>query len=148
MFAAGLLNWSLISFVNLVTSLLLRFNAPKRGNVLVLDLNKANLQGHLVEIVACINSILFVSARIKCHMTQHMIVSSPYCCKIIFFFVPCISFAAGFRFRGRVLSLWFILIYSAFVIILQAIFITLSGTRDSQWTIADAWWIKLLGLME
>ncbi|MCD7466564.1 hypothetical protein HAX54_003378 [Datura stramonium] len=29
--SAGLLNWSLISLVNLVSSLLLRFTAPKRG---------------------------------------------------------------------------------------------------------------------
>ncbi|PIN07686.1 hypothetical protein CDL12_19746 [Handroanthus impetiginosus] len=81
---AGLMNWSLISLINLVTSLLLRFNAPKRG----------------------------------------------------------------FRLRGRVLSLWFVFIYSAFVILLQVIFLTLSATRDSQWSIADAWWIKLLGLMK
>ncbi|KAI3449584.1 hypothetical protein Pfo_006249 [Paulownia fortunei] len=81
---AGLLNWSLISLINLVTSLLLRFTAPKRG----------------------------------------------------------------FHFRGRVLSLWFVFIYSAFVIILQLIFCTLCATLDSQWSIADAWWIKLLGLMK
>ncbi|XP_075500886.1 piezo-type mechanosensitive ion channel homolog isoform X1 [Primulina tabacum] len=30
-FAAGLLNWSLISFIHLVTSLVLQFNIPKRG---------------------------------------------------------------------------------------------------------------------
>lgn len=33
-FAAGILNWSLISFINLTTSLVLRFTAPKRGTAL------------------------------------------------------------------------------------------------------------------
>ncbi|KAI3472681.1 hypothetical protein Pfo_030830 [Paulownia fortunei] len=80
---AGLLNWSLISLINLVTSLLFRFTSPK----------------------------------------------------------------TGFLYRGRVLSLWFVFIYSALVIILQVIFLTLCATLDSQWTIADAWWIKLFGLM-
>lgn len=32
-FAAGLLDWSLISLINLVASLLFRFAGPKRGNV-------------------------------------------------------------------------------------------------------------------
>ncbi|CAA0832071.1 Piezo-type mechanosensitive ion channel homolog [Striga hermonthica] len=78
---AGLLNWSLISLVNLVTSLLLRFTASKRG----------------------------------------------------------------FQFRGRVLSLWFVFIYSAFVIVLQIIFCIQCAM---QWSNVDAWWIKLLGLMK
>lgn len=43
--AAGMLNWSLISFINLTTSLVLRFSAPKRGtSSLYLDLNKATYQ--------------------------------------------------------------------------------------------------------
>ncbi|KAL3647917.1 hypothetical protein CASFOL_008885 [Castilleja foliolosa] len=78
---AGILNWSLISLVNLVTSLLIRFTAPKRE----------------------------------------------------------------FQFRGRVLSLWFVFVYSAFVIALQVIYCILCATQQS---IADAWWIKLLGLMK
>ncbi|PIN26071.1 hypothetical protein CDL12_01176 [Handroanthus impetiginosus] len=63
-------------------------------------------------------------------------------------FVLPLLLLTGFRLRGRVLSLWFVFIYSAFVILLQVIFLTLSATRDSQWSIADAWWIKLLGLMK
>ncbi|XP_041993194.1 piezo-type mechanosensitive ion channel homolog [Salvia splendens] len=81
---AGLLNWSLISFINLTTSLVLRFTAPKRG----------------------------------------------------------------FRFKGRVLSLWFVFIFAVFVIFLQVVFLTLCATRDPEWSMADAWWIKLLGLMK
>ncbi|KAL3626048.1 hypothetical protein CASFOL_029597 [Castilleja foliolosa] len=77
----GLLNWSLISLINLVTSLILRFCSPK----------------------------------------------------------------IGFRYRGRLLSLWFVLIYSVFVIILQVTFLILCATLDSRWT--DAWWIQFIGLM-
>ncbi|GFQ02354.1 piezo-type mechanosensitive ion channel homolog [Phtheirospermum japonicum] len=50
-----------------------------------------------------------------------------------------------FQFRGRVLSLWFVFVYSAFVIVLQVIYCILCATQQS---IADAWWIKLLGLMK
>ncbi|KAK4408031.1 Piezo-type mechanosensitive ion channel [Sesamum angolense] len=80
---AGLLNWSLISLINLVTSLLFQFTFPKRG----------------------------------------------------------------FRFRWRVLSLWFVFIYSVIVIVVQVIFLTLCAILGSRWSIQDAWWIKLFGLM-
>ncbi|KAH6827652.1 piezo-type mechanosensitive ion channel component [Perilla frutescens var. hirtella] len=53
----------------------------------------------------------------------------------------------GFRYRGRVLSLWFIFIYSALVIISQVIFLILCAILDWKWTVAGAWWIKLIGLM-
>ncbi|KAL6502839.1 hypothetical protein OROHE_024007 [Orobanche hederae] len=80
---AGLLNWSLISLINLVTSLIFRVTYPK----------------------------------------------------------------IGFRYRGRVLLLWFALICSGFAIILQVAFLIICTTSDPRWSIADAWWIKLLGLM-
>ncbi|KAL7126558.1 hypothetical protein ABFS83_14G196300 [Erythranthe nasuta] len=80
---AGLLNWSLISLIHLVTSLLFRFTSPK----------------------------------------------------------------TGLRYRGRLLTLWFIFIYSALVIILQVGFLILCAILGSEWSIADAWWIKLFGLM-
>ncbi|XP_073309435.1 piezo-type mechanosensitive ion channel homolog isoform X2 [Primulina huaijiensis] len=80
---AGLLNWSLVSFIHLVTSLVLQFNIPK----------------------------------------------------------------SGFRFRGRVLCLWFVLMYSVLVILLQVIFLTLWAIPNSQWSGKDAWWIKLFGFM-
>ncbi|KAK6120115.1 hypothetical protein DH2020_046151 [Rehmannia glutinosa] len=70
---AGLLNWSLISLINLVASLIFRFTSPK----------------------------------------------------------------IGFRYRGRDLALWFALIYSGFVIILQVTFLILCATLDSRWSIAD-----------
>ncbi|KAK4418229.1 Piezo-type mechanosensitive ion channel [Sesamum alatum] len=81
---AGLLNWSLISLINLLTSLLFRFTAPKKE----------------------------------------------------------------FRFRRRNLSLWFVFIYSSFVILLQVLFLSICASLDPQWSIADAWWIKLLGLIK
>ncbi|KAG8370694.1 hypothetical protein BUALT_Bualt13G0010000 [Buddleja alternifolia] len=80
---AGLLNWSLISLVNLVTSLLFLYTSPKRG----------------------------------------------------------------LQFKGRVLFLWFIFIFSALVIIVQLVFLALCAILGSQWSTADAWWITLLGLM-
>lgn len=48
-YAAGLLNWSLISFVNLTTSLVLRFTAPKRGRALAFGLE---LLRHIVTVIA------------------------------------------------------------------------------------------------
>ncbi|KAK4407093.1 Piezo-type mechanosensitive ion channel [Sesamum angolense] len=81
---AGLVNWSLISLINLLTSLLFRFTAPKKE----------------------------------------------------------------FRFRRRNLSLWFVFIYSSFVILLQVLFLSICASLDPQWSIADAWWIKLLGLIK
>ncbi|KAL2507716.1 Piezo-type mechanosensitive ion channel-like protein [Forsythia ovata] len=81
---AGLLNWSLISLINVVASLLFRFTAPKRG----------------------------------------------------------------FRFRGRVLSVWFVLMYSVLVIISQVIFLIVWAILDSQGIFADFWWIKLIGFMK
>ncbi|KAL8513510.1 hypothetical protein ACS0TY_012829 [Phlomoides rotata] len=80
---AGLLNWSLISLINLVASLVFRFTSPK----------------------------------------------------------------TGFRYRGRAQSLWFVFIYSVVVIILQVIFLILCAILDWRWTVVDAWWIKLFGLM-
>ncbi|CAA0828575.1 Piezo-type mechanosensitive ion channel homolog, partial [Striga hermonthica] len=78
----GLLNWSLISFISLLTSLIFRFASPK----------------------------------------------------------------IGFRYRGRFL-LWFSLVFSVVVIILEVTFLILCSTLDSQWSIANAWWMKLFGLM-
>ncbi|XP_047959723.1 piezo-type mechanosensitive ion channel homolog isoform X1 [Salvia hispanica] len=80
---AGLLNWSLISFINLVASLIFRFTFPK----------------------------------------------------------------TGFEYGGRVLSLWFVFIYSAVVITSQVIFLILSAVLDRRWTVPEAWWIEFIGLM-
>lgn len=55
--------------------------------------------------------------------------------------------SAGFQYGGRVL-LWFVFIYSALVIISQVIFLILCTILDWRWTVADAWWIKLIGLMK
>ncbi|CAL5433099.1 unnamed protein product [Camellia sinensis] len=82
--AAALLNWSLISFVDLVAFLLIRFTAPKRG----------------------------------------------------------------FRFRGRFLLLWSIFIFSLLFILAQVIFLILWAIEDGNWSMGDAWWAKLIGLMK
>ncbi|OIT06221.1 piezo-type mechanosensitive ion channel-like protein [Nicotiana attenuata] len=81
--SAGLLNWSLISLVNLVSSLLLRFTAPKRG----------------------------------------------------------------FRFKGRVL-LWFVFLFSVLTVLLEVVFLIVSAILGAEWALADAWWMKLIGLMK
>ncbi|XP_073315003.1 piezo-type mechanosensitive ion channel homolog isoform X1 [Primulina huaijiensis] len=80
---AGVMNWSLISLINLMISLFFRFTTPKRG----------------------------------------------------------------FQFRGRILSLWFLLIYSALVVCLQVVFLIVQAIMGSSWSFADTWWIKLMGLM-
>ncbi|XP_071923993.1 piezo-type mechanosensitive ion channel homolog isoform X4 [Coffea arabica] len=81
---AGLLNWSLISFINLVASLVIRFVARKRG----------------------------------------------------------------FRFRCRNSLLWCIFLFSLIVIFSQVTFLVISAIMGSEWTVADAWWMKLIGLMK
>ncbi|XP_057474427.1 piezo-type mechanosensitive ion channel homolog [Actinidia eriantha] len=80
---AALLNWSLISLVDLVAFLLIRFTAPKKG----------------------------------------------------------------FRFRGRSLLLWSTFVFSLVVILAQVIFLILWTVGNGKWSIGDAWWAKLIGLM-
>lgn len=80
---AGILNWSLISFIDLAASLFIRFAAPKRG----------------------------------------------------------------FRFRGRVLFLWFIFVFSLCVILSQVIFLVIWAHVDSEWKVGESWWLKLFGFM-
>ncbi|KAF5930355.1 hypothetical protein HYC85_031228 [Camellia sinensis] len=82
--AAALMNWSLISLVDLLAFLLIRFTAPKRG----------------------------------------------------------------FRFRGRLLLLWSVFLFSLLIILVQVIFIILWAMVNVKWSIADAWWAKLIGLMK
>ncbi|KAL0370555.1 UNVERIFIED_CONTAM: Piezo-type mechanosensitive ion channel [Sesamum angustifolium] len=67
--------------------------------------------------------------------------------KILGGFVLPLLLLTGFRFRWRVLSLWFVFIYSVIVIVVQVIFLTLCAILGSRWSIQDAWWIKLFGLM-
>ncbi|XAR58510.1 hypothetical protein NMG60_11013937 [Bertholletia excelsa] len=82
--AVALLNWSLISLVDLIFFLLIRYTAPKRG----------------------------------------------------------------FRFRGRLLLLWSVFLFSLLVIFLQVIFLSLWIMEGGKWHIADVWWAKLIGLMK
>lgn len=65
------------------------------------------------------------------------------------FIVNLFSFdSAGFEYGGRVLSLWFVFIYSAVVITSQVIFLILSAVLDRRWTVPEAWWIEFIGLMK
>ncbi|KAI7983245.1 hypothetical protein LOK49_LG15G00399 [Camellia lanceoleosa] len=82
--AVALMNWSLISLVDLVAFLLIRFTAPKRG----------------------------------------------------------------FRFRGRLLLLWSVFLFSLLIILVQVIFLILWAMVNVKWSMADAWWAKLIGLMK
>ncbi|XP_052187550.1 piezo-type mechanosensitive ion channel homolog [Diospyros lotus] len=62
-----------------------------------------------------------------------------------------IRFAApkrGFRFRWRFPLLWSVFISSLLVILVQVIFLILLGIKDDNWSVADAWWAKLFGLMK
>ncbi|XP_010242544.1 PREDICTED: piezo-type mechanosensitive ion channel homolog isoform X2 [Nelumbo nucifera] len=51
----------------------------------------------------------------------------------------------GFGFQRRYLVSWYILIYSLFAILSQAIFYIIWAIEGDKWSIADAWWAKLLG---
>ncbi|KAL3517528.1 hypothetical protein ACH5RR_020117, partial [Cinchona calisaya] len=62
-----------------------------------------------------------------------------------------IRFAApkrGFRFRCRNLLLWCIFVFSLVAIFSQVIFLITWAIMGSEWTVADAWWVKLIGLMK
>ncbi|KAM4086167.1 hypothetical protein ACJW30_10G083000 [Castanea mollissima] len=78
---AAVINWSLISLVDLIAFLLLQYNAPK----------------------------------------------------------------IGFRFRRRFLLLWPIIIFSLLVILSQVTFLVIWAVEGNKWSIAEAWWAKLIG---
>lgn len=66
----------------------------------------------------------------------------------IFYLIVLFLFLAGFPLRGRVLSLWFVLVYAVLVIISQVVFLIVWAILDSQRIFADVWWIKLIGFMK
>ncbi|XP_075641549.1 piezo-type mechanosensitive ion channel homolog [Castanea sativa] len=78
---AAVINWSLISLVDLIAFLLLQYNAPK----------------------------------------------------------------IAFRFRRRFLLLWPIIIFSLLVILSQVTFLVIWAVEGNKWSIAEAWWAKLIG---
>ncbi|KAK4558511.1 hypothetical protein RGQ29_008015 [Quercus rubra] len=78
---AAVINWSLISLVDLIAFLLLQYNAPK----------------------------------------------------------------IGFRFRRKFLLLWPIIIFSLLVILSQVTFLVIWAVEGNKWSIAEAWWAKLIG---
>nr|XP_023880259.1 piezo-type mechanosensitive ion channel homolog [Quercus suber] len=78
---AAVINWSLISLVDLIAFLLLQYNAPK----------------------------------------------------------------IGYRFRRRFLLLWPIIIFSLLVILSQVTFLVIWAVEGNKWSIAEAWWAKLIG---
>ncbi|XP_030947959.1 piezo-type mechanosensitive ion channel homolog isoform X1 [Quercus lobata] len=78
---AAVINWSLISLVDLIAFLLLQYNAPK----------------------------------------------------------------IGFRFYRRFLLLWPIIIFSLLVILSQVTFLVIWAVEGNKWSIAEAWWAKLIG---
>uniref|UniRef100_A0A3Q7I6D1 Piezo non-specific cation channel R-Ras-binding domain-containing protein n=1 Tax=Solanum lycopersicum TaxID=4081 RepID=A0A3Q7I6D1_SOLLC len=53
----------------------------------------------------------------------------------------------GFHFKGRVL-LWFVFLFSVLAILLEVIFLIVWAILGPEWELADAWWIKLIGLMK
>ncbi|XP_050265819.1 piezo-type mechanosensitive ion channel homolog [Quercus robur] len=78
---AAVINWSLISLLDLIAFLLLQYNAPK----------------------------------------------------------------IGFQFRRRFLLLWPIIIFSLLVILSQVTFLVIWAVEGNKWSIAEAWWAKLIG---
>lgn len=81
--AASLLNWSLISLVDLIIFLVIQSNVPRRD----------------------------------------------------------------FRLRRWFLILWGISIFSLLVAVVQAVFLTIWGIKEGQWSFADSPWVKLVGFM-
>ena len=67
---------------------------------------------------------------------------------IIYFFVNtwCI-FIVGFIFGRRFLVLWPIIIFSSLVILAQVTFLVIWSLEGYKWSIANAWWAKLIGFM-
>ncbi|XP_062143961.1 piezo-type mechanosensitive ion channel homolog [Alnus glutinosa] len=53
----------------------------------------------------------------------------------------------GFRFRRRFLLLWPIIIFSLLVILSQVTFLVVWAVEGNKWSIAEAWWAKLIGFM-
>lgn len=53
-----------------------------------------------------------------------------------------------FRLRRLILFLWGISIYSLLVAFIQAIFIVTCAIKGGKWSLADASWVELIGLMK
>uniref|UniRef100_M0ZWV2 Uncharacterized protein n=1 Tax=Solanum tuberosum TaxID=4113 RepID=M0ZWV2_SOLTU len=53
----------------------------------------------------------------------------------------------GFHFKGRVL-LWFVFLFSVLAILLEVVFLIVWAILGPEWELADAWWMKLIGLMK
>ncbi|KAK3193919.1 hypothetical protein Dsin_025229 [Dipteronia sinensis] len=53
----------------------------------------------------------------------------------------------GFRFRRRSLLLWPIIIFSLLVILCQVVYLVIWAFEGYKWSVADAWWAKLIGFM-
>lgn len=55
--------------------------------------------------------------------------------------------SVGFHFKGRVL-LWFVFLFSVLTILLEVVFLIVWAILGAEWELADAWWMKLIGLMK
>lgn len=56
-------------------------------------------------------------------------------------------FLVGFIFGRRFLVLWPIIIFSSLVILAQVTFLLIWSLEGYKWSIANAWWAKLIGFM-
>ncbi|XP_031279983.1 piezo-type mechanosensitive ion channel homolog isoform X2 [Pistacia vera] len=66
---------------------------------------------------------------------------------IAFLFIQFTAPKSGFQFRRRFLLLWPVIIFSLLVILCQVIYIIVWTFEGYKWSIADAWWAKLIGFM-
>ncbi|KAH9786035.1 hypothetical protein KPL71_010150 [Citrus sinensis] len=62
-------------------------------------------------------------------------------------FVLPLLLLTGFRFRGRLLLLWPVIIFSTFVIVCQVVYLVIWACKGYKWNLVDAWWMKLIGFM-
>lgn len=163
--AAGLLNWSLISLIDLVVSLIVRFAAPKRGRCSLwsIHLNVVSVQlvllyfyhwmtfwnsfsFHLLHISLgdVIASSWKLAAAVWWTNKSYVHHLSPSGSDSMFSF----PFPVGFRFKGRVILLWFIFTFSVVVILSQVIYLIVLAITGLGSEVADTWWIRLIGLMK
>ncbi|KAG6575882.1 Piezo-type mechanosensitive ion channel-like protein, partial [Cucurbita argyrosperma subsp. sororia] len=66
---------------------------------------------------------------------------------LLFLFIQFNADKIGFIFGRRFLVLWPIIIFSSLVILVQVTFLVIWSLEGYQWSIANAWWAKLIGFM-
>lgn len=69
------------------------------------------------------------------------------CVKSNLVLLTLLFYVVGFHFGRRLLFLWFIIIFSLFVIFSEVLYLVIWAIEGNIWSIAQVWWGKLIGFL-